>query len=81
MSKVTLPKSCYGSLCLKILSDFIEYHELDKSLELPNSKDLPHVMLSKILDIMLQTMDEEKRQEILKDTQEYNMSLPAYIRG
>ncbi len=79
--KLTLPKSCYGSLCLKIFKDFIEYHDLDRSLDLPKSEDLPHIMLSKMLNIMLETMDESKREEILKDAQEYSMSLPAYIRG
>lgn len=80
-NKLILPKTCYGSLCLKILTDFIEYHDLDKSLELPKHDDLSHIMLEKIFNIMIQTMDEETREDILKQAQEYNMSLPSCIRN
>ncbi len=76
-----LPKSCYGPICLKILDEFIEHHHLPKDVARPNTADLVHCALSKIFNIMALSMGPEKRQEVLKDLQEYSMTLPAYIRG
>ena len=75
-----LPSKCYGSFCLKILKEFIDHHNLDKNLPLPDSNDQTHVALSKIFDVMLHSMGKEKREEFILNSNEYNMSLPACLR-
>ena len=75
-----LPSGNYGPYCLKILHDFIEHHKLQEDLPLPSPGISTHDALSRIFDIMLHSMGEEKRAECLKNLDEYNMGLPAHFR-
>jgi len=77
--QLNLPRHEYGPYCNKILSEAINHFKLN-NLPLPSAGDMTHVALSKIFDIILHTMGEEKREEILKDLDEYIMSIPAVLR-
>jgi len=76
--KLTLPKK-YGPMCLKILHEFITHHKLSKNLPLPESSSSTEEALSRIFDVMLHSMGEEKRNEVLDDVSNYSMSLPAFF--
>lgn len=78
--KLVFPRHQYGPLCKKILSEFIDHHKLDKNLDLPCIGEKPDISLSKIFDIMLHSMGLEKRYELLKDAEEYLLSLPPSLR-
>ena len=75
-----LPKHNYGPFCLKILSEFIAHHNIQKGLPIPCPGLSLEDSLSRIFDIMLHSMGEQKRLEILEDLEKYNMSLPACLR-
>lgn len=75
-----LPSGNYGPFCLKILHDFIEHHKLSSDLPLPIPGLTTHEALSRIFDVMLHSMGEEKRQETLKNLDEYSMGIPAHFR-
>lgn len=74
-----LPKANYGSFCLKILHDFMKLHNL-VDLPTPVSGSSNQESLSRIFDIILHSMGQEKREEILKNLDEYMMDLPAHFR-
>jgi hypothetical protein len=75
-----LPSSNYGAFCCKILIDFMKHHNIQTHLPVPNHTDKNIDALSKIIDIMVETMGEEKRKEILADLNKYKISLPACFR-
>ena len=77
---LNLPSGNYGPFCMKILSEFIDFHKLPKDLPMPCPGLSTHVALSRIFDVILHSMGEEKRQEILSNLDEYNMSVPAHFR-
>lgn len=77
---LNLPSGDYGPFCMKILKEFIDYHELPKNLPVPEKGLSTHVALSRIFDIMLHSMGSEKREEILSNLGEYNMGIPAHFR-
>jgi hypothetical protein len=70
-----LPRVCYGPMCLKVLKEFMEYHNIP-DMPIPQPKDSNDKALSKIFDIMICSMGEEKREAILKDAEEYLYSIP-----
>src|SRR5271154_4995315 len=74
-----LPRSNYGPYCLKILHDFIEHHKLKEDLPLPIPGLSNHEALSRIFDIMLHSLGEEKRTEYLKNLDEYNIGIPDHF--
>lgn len=76
-----LPKLHYGPFFLKILKEFIEFHKLPSNLYLPDNFTPSDVVLSRILDIMVHTFGNERREEILKELDEFNMTLPAFFRN
>jgi hypothetical protein len=76
-----LPRTNYGPFCLKILSDFIRHNSIDSSIVLPKIGDPPHVLLSRIFDIMLHSLGNEVRDEFVKTLDEYKMGLPAHFRN
>jgi len=76
--KLTLPKK-YGPMCLKILHEFISYHKLPHDIPVPDSSLSTEEALSRIFDIMLYSIGEEKRNEVLDDVSNYSMSLPAFF--
>ena len=78
--KLKLPKKEFGPFCLRILKEFIVHHKLANDLELPDKAQFVHIGMSKIFDIMLHSMGEEKRNEILMDLDKYKMSIPAHFR-
>lgn len=78
--KLILPRVEYGPFCLKILNDFINHHKLSKNLPVPSNGITNHEALSRIFDIMIHSMGDEKRQEILKDLEEYNKGIPPHFR-
>lgn len=78
--KLVLPKSHYGPFCNKVLKDFIEKHKLDDTLPLPGEGDNAVSALSKIFDLIVHSLGERKRQEILKELDEYVMGIPAQLR-
>lgn len=71
-----LPKKSYGPFCLKIMSDFIEHHNLSKDLLMPMPGLVLEESLSRIFDVMLHSMGEDKRLQALKELDEYIASLP-----
>ncbi len=75
-----LPSIKYGPFCMKILQEFITHHNLSKDLPLPTSGLSTHVALSRIFDVILYSMGEEKREEIMKELDQYNMEIPAHFR-
>jgi hypothetical protein len=77
---LNLPRGNYGPFCLKIIQEFVAHHKLPANLPVPVAGLSTHVALSRIFDIMLHSMGEEKREEILKNLDEYNMSVPACFR-
>lgn len=77
--QLNLPKHEYGPYCNRILTEVIKHFKLE-NMTLPNAGDMTHVALSKIFDIILHSMGEDKREEILKDLDEYIMSIPAVLR-
>jgi hypothetical protein len=70
-----LPDKRWGTFCIKILQDFIEHHNLSKNIPLPSSHMLIHLALSRIFDVMLYSMGEEKRRNIIKELEEYKLSI------
>lgn len=76
-----LPSKDYGPFCNKILTDFIEHHNLSKDLAMPCAGLTTTEALSRIFDIVLHSMGEEKRNEALEKLKEYNMSIPACFRN
>ena len=69
-SVLKLPEKGYGPLCLKILHDFIEHFKLDPSLERPVTGLQTHEALSRIFNIILHSMGDEKRQNVLRELSE-----------
>jgi hypothetical protein len=76
-----LPSKDYGPFCLKVLNDFIEHHNLPKDLPMPCAGLTTHEALSRIFDVILYSLGEEKRQEILSNLNEYKMGIPACFRN
>lgn len=77
--QLTLPKVSYGSLCNKMLKDFMEHHGITQ-VELPQPSDKTHEVLSKIFLAMLHSMGEEKLDKGLKEAQDYINTLPPAVR-
>jgi hypothetical protein len=67
-----LPSTNYGPICLKILHDFIEHHKIIADLPMPTSGLKTHEALSRIFDIIIHSMGNEKQEEYLKNLDEYN---------
>jgi hypothetical protein len=72
-----LPKDQYQPFCMKILHAFIEHHNLPY-LPLPEGSLLMHLCMSRIFDCMLYSMGMEKRDEFIKDLEEYKISLETF---
>lgn len=77
---LVLPKVAYGSICNKILHDFIEYHKLPKNLPKPEGNHTMAYSLSCIFDIMLHSMGKKNRHKLLKEAEEFFNSLPPSAR-
>lgn len=76
-----LPIADYGPMCGRILHEFCLYHNLSADLPVP-SVGLPiSVSLSRIFDIMLHSMGQEKRDQMIRESNEYLMQIPASLRG
>jgi hypothetical protein len=80
LEKLALPRAHYGPICLRLLDAFIQYHHLPKDLIIPQGCKKPELILSHIFDAMLHTMSSERRQELIKEVQEYSNSPPPSIR-
>lgn len=78
--KLVLPKKNYGPACMRILREFIKHHKLNKNLPVPSMHMTIEESLSRIFDIMLHTMGNAKRTEIIKAIDEYVESLPPTLR-
>lgn len=72
---LVLPEKHYGPICGKILKEFISYHNLPNDLPVPEMGLFLHVSLARIFNIMIMSMGEEKRNEVLKEAEEYLHSL------
>lgn len=72
---LTLPSKSYGPICLKILHQFIEHHNLSKDLPMPVPGLSPHESLGRIFDIILCSMGPQKREEMIKECQAYSDSI------
>ncbi len=79
-TELKLPRISYGPICLKILKEFMTYHELPKDLPLPEINESTQVALAKIFNVMIHSMGEEKRKEITRDAEAYLNDLPPSIR-
>ena len=75
-----LPSINYGPICLKILKEFVEHHDLPKDLPVPEMYIPMHKSLSRIFDIIIHSMGDEKRQKILDDLDKYKMDMPSHFR-
>lgn len=71
-----LPSHGYGAFCLKILSDFVDHHNLPKGMLMPVPGLTNHEALSRIFDLILHSMGEEKRLQVLSELDEYIACLP-----
>lgn len=72
---LALPERYYGAFCNRILLAFIDFHKLDPNLSIPNHQDSPHTALSKVFDIILHSLGDKNRERILKELDEYLMSI------
>lgn len=75
-----LPKKRYEAFFLKVMHDFIEYHKIPQDLPLPTTGLIMNISMSYILDIMVHSMGDQKREEVLKELEEYKSSLPFDLR-
>lgn len=71
---LVLPEQGYGPICNRLLKEFISHHKLPK-LTLPEGKCSVTQGVSIIVDIMLHSMGQEKRLQLIKDVEEYKKSL------
>ena len=74
---LNLPGHSYGTFCLKILSDFVEHHNLPKGMLMPVPGLTTNDALSRIFDIILHSMGEEKRLKALNELDEYIAGLTS----
>lgn len=70
-----LPIHSYGPFCMRILKEFMEFHNIPKDIDLPESHSSMVTVLSCIFDIMLHSMGDDKRNEVLKDLEDYKANL------
>lgn len=49
-------------------------------MPLPEAKEATHEALEKIFNIMIQSMDEKRQEEIIKDAMAYYNDLPPSVR-
>jgi hypothetical protein len=75
-----LPEKRYQPFFLKVLHDFIAHHNLSQDLEKPQGNMKIHKALSCVLDIMSHSMGEEKRDNLLKELDQYIQGLPEQDR-
>jgi hypothetical protein len=71
-----LPSGNYGPFCLKILNDFMEFHEL-ADLPLPEPGLSNHEALSRIFDIMAYSMGQKRREALMVELEEYKKGLSS----
>jgi hypothetical protein len=69
--ELKLPIHNYGPIALKILSDFKEFHKLPNDLKVPDIADTIESAISKILNIMISSMGESKKNEIIEEVEKY----------
>jgi hypothetical protein len=74
-----LPRMAYGTICLKILKEFMEYHKIG-DMPCPEGKEPVHEAMEKIFNIMLGSIEETKREAIIKDAIAYYHDLPPNVR-
>lgn len=79
MMKLKLPKIAYGTICLKILQEFIQHHNLPSDLPLPEGKEATHEALEKIFNIIVASMG-DKAEDIIRDAMSYYHDLPPNVR-
>ena len=80
-SELKLPSKDYGPFCMKVLTDFIEHHNLPKDLPLPCPGLTTTEALSRIFNVILYSMGDEKRLDALEKLKEYNMGIPSCFRN
>ena len=78
-SGLKLPSHDYGPFCMRILKEFMAHNKMP-DLPVPNVGDKTPDALSKIFEIILHSMGNEKRDQILSSLDEYKMSVPASLR-
>jgi hypothetical protein len=79
-NELRLPKHRWQPFFVKVLSDFIDFHNLPKDLPMPEGALRLEVCMSRVLDIMLHSMGNEKREKILKELELYKEGLPFDLR-
>lgn len=80
MSKLVLPKIAYGPMCMRILKEFVAHHEIAGEIDYPDNKDKMEDALSKIFDIILLSMGEKKREDLIVESVAYFRDLPPSLR-
>lgn len=69
---LNLPNKGYGSICLKIMTDFAEYHKIPiDTIELPCKDSNSGEILSSIMSLMVRTFDEEKKKKTIEEVQQF----------
>lgn len=58
----------------------MEYHNIDSSMPVPVAKEATHEGLEKIFNILIASIEEKKREEIIKDAMAYYHDLPPNVR-
>lgn len=58
------------------MSDFVDHHNLN-DMKLPKREISPHELFTFILDLMASSMGNQKREEIIKELEEYKLGLPS----
>ena len=72
---LNLPRHKYEPFFLKIIKDFIEFHKISEDIPFPEGNLSPHMIFSYISELMAYSMGYEKREELIKELEEYKNSI------
>lgn len=62
------------------MSDFRDHHKIPNHIPPPQGNVLPHKLFSYIVDMMAYSMGAQKRNELMKELEEYKQGLPFDMR-
>lgn len=74
-----LPKIAYGPICLRILREFVSYHNIKDDFDYPAQGDQTHQALEKIFHIIYLSMNEDVRHTLLNEINAYYRDLPPSV--
>jgi hypothetical protein len=65
---------------MKVMNDFQKFHNIPDDVPPPQGNMMPHKLLSYIVDLMAYSMGEEKRNDLMRELNEYKEGLPFDLR-